>query len=194
MAQAHAAYFDFDETSYAPTVGDTFQVVVKVNAGDDELKSADAYVKYDPTYLEAESVEDGTYFPTVTNNISSGTVYVTGLIDDPEAPASGSGDLATITFKSLLATGSNNIKLTFTCDGGSSSSAISKNDDAGTNVIECDSNGVATITTAGSTGATTTPALTPSTLPVTGAFDNVPRLAIPGLMLFMVGIAVRMIL
>lgn len=194
FGRVYAAYFDFDKTSYTTSEGNTFTVDVTVNAGDDELKSADAYIQYDATYLEAESVDDGTYFPTVTNDISSGTVYITGLIDDPAVPSTGSGKLATITFKSLKATGSNNVTLKFNCGSGSSSSSISKNDDTGTNVIECSANGESTVTTGGGSTATATPVASPSALPKTGAVENVMRLAIPGMMLFMLGIAARMVL
>ena len=196
-----AALLKFDKTTVSSSVNQTFTMDVTVDAGTDQVTSSDIWVIYDPAYLTASSVTSGTYFPAVTNNITSGKVSITGLIVDPGTYKTGVGVVATITFKSLK-NGTTN--LTFDCrTDASNSSKVIKNDVNATNVIVCVSNIPATVTigaaaaSSSSSVVTTYPTAVPtiaSTLPNSGVAENIAKFAIPGLLLLIVGGMLRFIL
>lgn len=201
-AYVWAGLLKFDKTTVTPNNGDTFQIGVVVDAGSDQITSTDAYISYDATLLQAQSVAGGSFFPTVSNNITSGKVYVAGLVDDPATYKTASGTLATITFKALK---SGSGTLGFDCQSGvSGSSKIIKNDTNATNVIQCAQNGSASFTvgsggssssssSSGSSGGTGTNP-TSSTLPKSGVIENVAQYAVPGGILLLIGGALRLIL
>lgn len=190
-----AASFGFDKLTYSVATDATVEVQVTVDAGLDKLNGVDAYIKYDPSLVSVDSVTDGSFFPTVTKETgTSGTVWISGMVDDPAISKTGTGTLATITLKGLK-DGSDTIS--FECD----SSKIVKNDINASNVLDCNKNTNASIEIgAGGPSAepTATPEaaapLTPPTLPKSGVFDNVVKMAIPGLILFLVGGAFRLLL
>lgn len=197
LGRSEAASLKFGTTALTVTTGQTVTVDVVVDAASDQVSSTDAYVVYDPTLLEATTVTVGTFFPTVTNNITAGKVYIAGLVDDPATSKTGSGTLATITFKGLKdGTGT----LTFDCSAtASNTSKVVKNDINATNVLVCSENGQATVTvgtgtavTPTSTSSATNP--TPSVLPQTGIIENIQVLAVPGMILLLVGGLLRLAL
>lgn len=184
-----AASLSFDKTTVSVNAGDTFQISVNVDAGSDAITSVDAYVLYNSSTLQANSVTAGSFFPTVLNDISSARVYIAGLVDNPTDSKTGTGTVGTISFTALQ---SGTVTLTFNCGSGTESSQVIKNDVNATNVIACSSNGSSTVTVSG--GSTS---LTPTTvasasgginqLPQTGILDNIIRFAVPGLVLVFVG-------
>lgn len=192
-----AGNMKFDKTTVSVATGDTFEIQVVVDSGSEQINSTSAYVNYDATIVEVQSVTAGTFFSTVTNNITSGQVYIVGLIDTVGDFRTSSGTLATITFKGLK---DGVASLSFLCQTTSSTtSTIIKNDINATNVIVCGENGTATVTVgAGSSeGPTATPAPsepTPTALPRSGAFDSLPNFLIFGLVLVLVGGGMRLIL
>ena len=192
-----AGSLTFDKSTATATNGGTFQVGVVMNPGSDSIYSTDIYVIYDGTLLKATGVTAGTLFPTVTNDIAtSGRVYIAGLVNDSGSPVTTSGTVATITFQGLKdGTGT----LSFDCN----SSKIIKNDLNATNVIVCTQNGTSAVTIGAggsSSSPTATPAPntgvaeTPSELPQTGIWDNVVKFALPGMVLLILGGALRFIL
>ncbi len=181
-----AAFLYFDRNAVSANLGETFQVQVVVDAGVDQISSTDAYVLYDASLLEAQSIVAGTFFPTVTNNITSGKIYIAAFVDDPATYKTGSGAIATISFRTLK-NGSGT--LSFDCQPGVyNSSKIIKNDLNATNVIECSQNGTSTITIGQGGGPL------PTTLPQTGVFENVAKVAIPGAVLLLIGGVLKLIL
>ncbi len=187
-----AATLKFDESTFSVASGDTFYVQVIVDAGSEQITSTDAYVLYDATVLEAQSVSNGTFFPTVTKNITAGKVYIAGLVDDPATSKTGSGTVATITFKALKA---GSATLSFNCDTTSyNTSKIIKNDINATNIITCAQNGTAAVTVGGGTSDGATAAPTPSSLPKSGILDNILRYSIPGIALLLIGWGMRLAL
>lgn len=191
--KAYAAFLDFDQSTVLVDTGESFDIQVTIDAGSDQISSNDAYVIYDPTLLEAQSVTPGDYFPTVVNNITSGRLYVAGLVDDPATYKTGSGTVATISFKALAdGTGT----LTYDCQQGVyNSSKIIKNDLNATNIIDCSLNGKSTVTVgAGVADGSNTNTATPSALPQSGLFENVSKIAVPGMILLMIGGVLRIIL
>ena len=152
---------------------------------------------YDSTLLKATVVTSGTQFPTVTNDIAtSGKVYIAGMVNDPSASISASGTLATITFQALKdGTGT----LAYDCN----LSKIIKNDVNATNVIVCGSNLTSAVTVGAGGSGTTTPTPTGtgsveptaiSELPQSGVFDNVAGMAIPGMIILIIGLGIRLVL
>ena len=180
-----AASLKFDKSTATAANGATFQISVTVDPGSDALNSTDAYVTYDSTLLKATAVADGALFPTVSNDIStSGKVYIAGMVNDPASSVSTAGTLATITFQGLKdGTGS----LAFDC----ATTKIIKNDINATNVITCSSNGTAAITIGGGGGSAPAP---PAQLPESGIFDNLIKFAVPGVILLLLGGALRFVL
>ncbi len=194
FGQVKAAYFKFDKTTVSANANDTFQLAVVIDAESDQLSSADSYVTYDSSVLEAQSVANGSFFPTVTNNITSGKIYIAGMVDDAATSKTGSGTLATITFKALK---SGSATAAFDCQ----SSKIIKNDINASNVMVCSKNGTSAVSVGGSSSTTATPtpgtyngSPTPTALPKTGYFDEVPKLAVPGMILLFLGTMVRFLL
>jgi hypothetical protein len=201
VSSAFAASLQLDPATVSTPAGEIFTVNVNVDAGTAKIKSADAYIIYDPKIVEAQSVADGTFFSVVNKDVStSGKAYVSGMVDDPTKPVTGTGTIATITFKAL-AEGTN--ALEFDCTAGSTNgSMIIADDDKDTNIIECTKNGASTVTVGSGVAVTPTtdPELgpsaypTPSTLPKSGVFDNVIKFAVPGAILLFIGTAARLLL
>ena len=182
FGQVSAASLKFDKTSASVDVGGTLSVGVIVDAGSDEISSTDIYVTYDASFVEAQSVDAGSFFPTVTNNISSGRIYIAGMVDDPASSKTGSGTVATITFKGLK-NGSGAISFDFT------SSKVIKDDINATNIMDCNANGSLTVTV----GSGGTP-VNPTELPKSGIFDDMVKWSQWGIVLVIVGGVVRLLL
>ncbi len=188
----NAGTLKFDTTTVNTTVNNTFQVQVIVDAASDQINSIDAYITYDSNVLQAQSVAAGTFFPSIAQNLITGKVYVAGYVNDPATSKSGTGTVATITFKAL-ATGTTT--LAYFCDTSvNESSKIIKNDINATNVIVCGSNGTSTVTIGGATSLTPTVTVTgsgtggTSSLPTSGTMENILGISVPGLVLVAVGI------
>jgi len=188
FGSVNAASLKFDKTTATVANGGTFQIAVTVDPGSDSLSSTDVYVTYDSTLLKATVVTAGSQFPTVTNDIStSGKVYIAGMVNDPASSITSSGTLATITFQGLK---EGSATLSFDCN----TSKIIKNDINASNVINCGTNGTSAVTI-GSGGAAPTSAPEPvSELPQSGVFDNVANIAIPGIILLLLGSIFRLVL
>lgn len=196
-----AANLKFDKSSVSANIGDTFQVSVVVDAGSEEVYSTDAYIQYDKGILEVSSVAEGTFFPTIFNDTSTPSqLYVAGIVDDPATSKTGSGTVATVTFKALSA---GSTTLTYFCDlSVSDTSKVVKNDIDSTNIIVCSENGSTTVTVGGAAAnPTATPAAaaggtstSPTQLPQSGVFDNIVRFAVPGVILLILGGVVKLLL
>ena len=199
-AQVNAGFLKFDQSSYDLAVGDTFDVQIIVNPGSDQVTSVDSYVTYDSQIINATSVTEGSYFPTVLNDLTSGKVYVAGLVDSPSDFKSGTGTVATISFEALK---EGTTELVFDCNGQATvTSKVIKNDINSTNVIECSQNGTATVTigVGGATDTTTedTPTPTPTRRPVTqlpasGTAENMMMLGALGAVLVVIGGVAKLI-
>ncbi|PIY69313.1 hypothetical protein COY90_01260 [Candidatus Roizmanbacteria bacterium CG_4_10_14_0_8_um_filter_39_9] len=198
VERVEAASLRFGTTTVSTNANQTFTTDVVVDAGTDQVTSSDIWVVYDPTYLEAQTVTSGTYFPAVTNNITSGKVSITGLIVDPGTYKTGNGVIATITFKGLK---NGNTNVTFDCRTDvSNSSKIIKNDINATNIIVCSENGQLAVgigVAANSSSSGYVPVANPtlpSSLPQTGIAENIVKFAAPGIILLFIGGMLRFIL
>lgn len=203
VPSAHAGSLKFDKGTVTVNAGETFTVGAMVDAGGDQITSTDMWILYDPALLEAQAASPSSFFPAVTNNITSGKVYVAGLITDPGAYKTGSGIVANITFKALK---NGTATISYDCRTDvSNSSKIIKNSVDTTNVIVCASNGTSIVTIGTGSGGTSVPTQAPmvtyaqnqtypTALPQSGFMDEMPKLLAMGGILVMVGIALRVLL
>ncbi|MBI5126946.1 hypothetical protein HZA76_00630 [Candidatus Roizmanbacteria bacterium] len=184
-----AASLNFDKSTVTVGNGGTFQIAVTVDPTGENVSSADVYVSYDATALKATAVAAGSIFPTVSNDIStSGKVYIAGMVNDAASSVSTAGTIATITFQALKEA---TATLSFDC----TTSKVVKNDINATNVLNCSQNGSSTVTIgAGGSNNTIPTPTTVETLPQSGVFDNVVKFAIPGMILLLLGSALRFVL
>lgn len=102
--QASGAVLSLSPTNANPKVGDTFTVAVAINTSGLSATGADLKIGYDPNILEAQSIQAGTFLPTVfvPGSISNGVASITvGALTDTSGPhpASGVGVLAQIVFR-----------------------------------------------------------------------------------------------
>ena len=205
FAQVNAAMLDFDKESAEISTGETVDISVRIDSGSEQISSTDAYVLYDPGLLEVLEIQAGDYFPTVVSNITSGRLYIAGLVDDASTSETGTGLVATITFKGLS---KGEATLAYDCqDGVYNSSKIIQNDVDATNIIDCSASGTSIISIstgentngsstggANNTGGTNNSNSTASALPRSGIFDNIAKAAVPGMILLFLGGALRLIL
>jgi len=186
LGSVNAASLKFDKTTATATSGGTFQISVTLDPGVDSIISTDAYVSFDSTLLKATTVTAATLFPTVSNDISTtGKIYIAGMVNDTATPVTVTGTLATITFQALK---DGTATLSFDCN----TSKIIKNDINSSNVIVCSTNGTSVVTIGG--GGTQPTSAPPSQLPQSGIFDNVAYIAIPGIILLLLGGVLKLVL
>jgi len=200
---AQAASVGFSKSTVTVGAGSTFTVDATVDAGSDQITSTDMWILYDPLLLEAQSASPSAYFPAVTSIISSGKVYIAGLITEQNTYKTGSGSVAVLTFKGLK---NGTATISYDCRADvSNSSKVIKNAVDPTNIIMCNLNGTSVVTIG--TGAATAPTAVvptklyssaqttqPSTLPQTGFWDEMPKLLIAGGLFLMMGIVMRVFL
>lgn len=205
FSQVQAAVLLLNPTTAQVQAGQTFTIEVNVDAKTDTIAGVEAYVVYDATLIEPQSVSAGTFFPIVTNNITTGKVNITGVVENSSQYKSGTGTIASITFRGIKnGTG----VLRFDCDlARSDASKIVKNDLNATNLIECGALGTTAYTIGGSstgglpaTGGTTTNTGTTGTtgtngqLMKSGVFENVINISLPALFLVSLGVILKLIL
>ena len=189
FAQVQAASFQFSPSSTSANNGSSFTLDIRVDVGSEQVNSAEGFIIFDSSLLEAQAVSSGTFFPSVSNNIEAGRVYVAGMVEDAASSKTGSGTVAIVTFKALK---EGTATLTFDC----SNSKIVKADINATNIITCADNGTGTVVigTGGGGGGGTEPYVPPSTLPQTGILENLQKAAIPGLILIIIGSIVKLLI
>jgi hypothetical protein len=208
--------FLFDATSKNLQMGETLEVPVNIHTDSGtEVIGADIWMTIDESYLDVQSINQGSYFPTVTGQkTSTGKIYIAGILEDTTTTKTGDGTIATVLFTPKK-TGTTEIK--FDCRGNdvSDTSKININFTNPQNVIDCSStaaniltinvgaasNGATPTPEGGVGGATPTPANyvpgnttltpTPSGLPNSGFFDNTLYYIISGGALMSIGGIIR---
>lgn len=145
LAQANSnAFLAFDPTSKKVQASESFDVKVMVNTAGSETLSTDAYVIFDGDKIQAVSVQQGDFFPSVGSTISSNSVILRGMVTEPASFRKGTGLLATIKFKAIkqgVASGR------FYCDlQAGDTSKIIQNDIDAQNIINCSGNNTFNVT------------------------------------------------
>ncbi len=98
-SQVQAQTFSLTPATATKSAETEFNVDLSVDTAGKAVSAVDAKITFDATVLQVVSVQKGTFFPEVTQNIYSGTLYVSGSFAEAGQSASGSGKLATITLK-----------------------------------------------------------------------------------------------
>ena len=216
----YAATLQIDPATVTTAVDKTFEVKISVNSGGEEINGVDAFIIYDANILEAQSISDGSFFPTVLHDIKkAGRAYIAGMVDNPGTFKIGAGTIATIIFKAKK---NGATTVVFDCTQGSTTdSNVVKNDLNATDIILCASNGSLKVTVESASTTTTTAtvptaavptatpaavatnaptqtaaqtAAVPQVLPKSGVFENITRYATPGIVLVIVGFGMRLLL
>lgn len=203
----HAATLDFDPDATTVAPNGSFTVDVDLEAGTQQVASTDIYIVYDDTFLEVQQVTAGSFFPLVQPNTETkGRLYIAGTVTSQGDFKTGTGTVATLSFKALQA-GSTTIS--FDCNNSASDkSKIVQNDTSATNIIDCESllthnvtisttdtptsNAQSSSTTGSSTTDTTSG--TGGTLPASGIYEDMISYAITGSILLAAGVAIRILL
>lgn len=157
----------FNPSTSSQTVGETFDVVVKVDTGQEETMAVDAIISFDATKLKVNQVVEGEFLPNFDYDLenSNGKLSIWNFAQDTLSPKSGIGDVATITFE---AESSGDASVSYLCEeGNDTDSAIW--DSSGNDLIDCASNGTATYTIGGTGGETSSPTPTPTSSATTTA-------------------------
>jgi len=185
-----------------------FSVKVKIDTDGEEAMSADAIMSFDSEKLEVKTVVTNNFFPGFKYNLSAGTgkISIYTFAEQALQSKTGSGDLATITFKAVAV---GTASVSFLCESGNTTdSAIW--DPVANDLIDCASCGSGSYTiTAGGNGAEPTstpepeadneeqtptstpkPTSTPSELPKTGIETPGLLLLIGGGIMVLLGIMV----
>jgi len=182
-------------------MNDTLELPINIHTDSGtEVIGADIWLTVDEAFLDVQSINPGSYFPTVTGQkTSTGKIYIAGILEDTTSTKTGDGLVATVLFTPKK-TGTTQIR--FDCRGNdiSDTSKININFTNPQNVIDCSSTAsnvvtvsigetggvqvTATPTPAGGGGGAATPTPdayqpgnttltpTPSVLPDSGFFDN----------------------
>ena len=186
LAQTSSPHLSLTPTVKEVNTGINFNVTVSVDTGGQRASGVDAVVQYDSSLLEVVSVSEGTFFPTITTITTTlGKVEIYGVADTG-SPKTGTGTLATITFKGKAP---GTAAVSFVCQSGSTSDS-NVNSTSDTDVIVCASNVNASYVITGQS-TTTTPAATASaeSLPQTGFLETTVLIIGGGIILMILGLA-----
>jgi hypothetical protein len=193
-----AASFLFDPTTASVAAGSAFTVKVNVDTGGEDTNGAAPVVIYDPNLIEVTSAANGGFYNNFIPNTSTSGKIVIGANTDVGFPKKGVGTVATLTLKAKT---NGTARLSFDCTG-PDNPGIFKADLNATNIMTCSSNNTSTITIGdGGTNPTATPAggsggsggTTPTVLPQTGIADTMLKFGIPGAILVIIGIGLRLL-
>jgi len=172
---ASAAKLEFSPSSGSYNTGEGFEVEVKVDTSSEETQCTDAVVIFDNTLLDVDNVSYGEFYPTVLHSEQDNKLYISGVVDNPGSTKSGSGVLATITFKG---TSAGTAAVSFECEAGRTDvSNITKDDDDATDIIDCASLEAASYTLSGDS---TEPTAAPTAEPVATTVPNSQNGAVGG--------------
>lgn len=189
VARVEAASLGFDPESSEIEEGETFSVDVVIDAGTKQIASTDVYITYDSSIVSLQSVNNGDYFPLVSNIPTTGKLYIAGTIANQGEYKTGTGSVATLVFKGEA---EGTTKLEFTCDiTQTEASKINENDINASNIIDCSALTSHTVTVGGDGTSTTTK---PTSLPKSGVYEDMMRYSALGGVLLMAGLGLRVIM
>ena len=186
QAQTVSPHFSFTPATKSEVLGNSFEISINVDTGGKSIGSVDAIIEYDPNLLEVVSVSEGLFFPTVTSTTATlGKIKIYGIADTG-VPKTGTGILATITFKGKSA---GTALVSFTCQSGLTTD--SNINEGSVDVIICSANGSGSYIISSSTSSATQsslPETTASALPQTGVLEPTILLLGMGVILSILGL------
>lgn len=85
--------------------GDIFTLSVMINTSENQVSAAELHLSFDATYLEAVSIQNGTFLENVlvSGEVGTGTASIT-LGASPQTPKQGTGTLAVLSMRALADT------------------------------------------------------------------------------------------
>ncbi len=164
--------FIFEPSGTSVKKGETFELKLNVDPGAEQVAGADIYLNYDSELLTLESVTAGSYFPLVNNQPTTGRLYITAVVERQGDSKTGTGTIATVTFRANEA-GSANI--VFDCNPEKTdTSRLIKNDINATNILNCSALKAHTVTITSQSEPSPTPTTddVPTPTPTTGSFSG----------------------
>lgn len=135
-----AAVLSLNPSSSTVTLGDEFDVLVRIDTEGERVTSADVQLVYDRTRLQVISVTNGrsgtsAFFPDFFQNLSSNQIYMGGSVINPTDTRIGQGNFSTVRFKSLT---NGAATVGFICQNGSTTDTnISRADKNATDIVSC---------------------------------------------------------
>lgn len=108
----------FEPASGSYDVNEEFVVTVKIDTGGQEVKGTDVVLNFDQSRLTVSNVADGGFFSSFDYELEadSGRLSIYAMEDQPIKTVTGTGNVATITFK---ASSSGEASVSFLCQAGS---------------------------------------------------------------------------
>lgn len=168
VPSALAATFSLSPSTATKNVGTTFNVNIVLDTKGDAVTGATAILTYDTAKLEVVDsdttqtgiqIKPGTIFnqAPLTNTVNTSTGQIRYDSGSLGSTYTGSGTMATITFKTLLA-GTAKVDYTFTSGSTTNTSLVAASSPAGTNLLTGVTGGTYTISASvGGGGATPAP-------------------------------------
>jgi len=202
----YAATLSLDPATQSIPTGDTFDVLLRIDTEGESTTSTDAVMTFDSSILSVISIEEGDhgsspFFPDLFQNISPGEIYIGASVIESIDTRSGTGTVATMTFKGVSPGVSDVI---FDCTPGKTSDTnISKSDKNATDIVVCTALTNGRYTVGSGTIGTPTPtplvpaAFTPTptaTMPPSGSGEVTISVVSLGMLLLILGIGSKMIL
>ncbi len=191
-----AQTLSLDPTQIGVTVGQEFTVKININTNGVQTSGADAMITFDSNVLDLTNTANGGFYTTFAANPLSGATnkyYINAFETDSTSTKTGSGTIATLTFKGK-ANGSSPV--TFDCTAGSKADTNIIKSGTSDDVVNCSGlvTGSYTVGPANATPITsnTSSNPTPSVLPRSGSVE-VTLLAVgAGILLTLVGLVFKM--
>lgn len=89
-------------------VGDTFTMEVTIDTGENQVVAAELHINFDPTKLEAQTVNNGSLFGNIlaSGTVESGAASITVGAASSKEPVKGAGSVAIIRFTAIAKTDS----------------------------------------------------------------------------------------
>lgn len=94
--------------SLAKKVGDTFSMEVVIDTGENQVVAVELHVTFDPSKLEAQTINNGTLFSNIlaSGSVESGAASMTIGAANSKEPVRGTGTVAVILFTAIAKTDS----------------------------------------------------------------------------------------
>ena len=205
---AYAATLSLSPASASVPVNGTFDVKLLIDTQGESTTSTDAVMFFDDSILSVVSIQEGDngtnpFFPDIYHSVEPGQIYIVGAVIDSIDTRTGTGTVATISFRGVSQGVSD---VTFDCTPGKTSDTnISKSDKNQTDIVVCSAliNGRYTVGTGATTPVPTTPAVvagpmntpTPTaTWPVVGSAQTTIGFAGIGIVLLLTGIGATVLI
>lgn len=95
-------------TNLTKKVGDAFSMEITIDTGENQVVAAELHVTFDPTKLEAQTINNGSLFPNIlaSGAVEPGAASITVGAANSKEPIRGTGTVAVLRFKALAKTDS----------------------------------------------------------------------------------------